>query len=185
MSKINSLLKQTELFEKLSLYGDRKDFLRALGQGTPEAVSDADLGSATSQLYGAIENWIENHAEKQADVAGGLIAGLPPALRNPVQVIRNASVEHNFDADTLPVIYQAARDLAAVANLGNTGDDAKKAWMQIVFPQASHLIDLAGKQMSYVKWWKENYAPAEEQAGEVTIPETEITGKVPARKMPF
>jgi len=182
MSKIDTLMKRITMFEKLS-FDDRKGFLRVLGQETPQSVSDAELGNATAQLYGAVQNWIQNHAEKQADVP---VAGLPPVLRGPVQVIRAASMDQNsFDVDTLPSIYQAARQLAAVANLQGMGDDAKQAWMQIVFPQASHLIDLVGKQMSYLKWWKENYTPAQEPEGSVSLPEVEIEGKVPVRKMPF
>lgn len=37
MSKINSLLKKTELFEKLALYGDRKSFLESIAQQSSEA----------------------------------------------------------------------------------------------------------------------------------------------------
>jgi hypothetical protein len=181
MSKIDTLMKRITLFEKLS-FDDRKGFLQALAQETPQSVSEGELESATSQLYGAIQNWVQNHAEKQADVP---VAGLPPALRSPVQVVRAAATEKNFDVDSLSSLYQAARQLAAVANLVGMGDNAKQAWMQIVFPQASHLIDLAGKQMAYLKWWKENYTPAEEPEGSVSLPEVEIEGKIPPRKMPF
>ena len=38
MSKYNSLVKKAELYEKLALYGTRKDFLNAMAQGhTPSA----------------------------------------------------------------------------------------------------------------------------------------------------
>lgn len=35
MSKYDSLMKKAAFYEKLALYGDRKDFLSALGQATP------------------------------------------------------------------------------------------------------------------------------------------------------
>lgn len=41
MSKINSLLKKTELFERLALYGDRRSFLESLAQ---EATPSLDGG---------------------------------------------------------------------------------------------------------------------------------------------
>lgn len=43
MSKYNSLMKKAELYEKLALYGTRKDFLNAMAQGhSPTGVSPQD-----------------------------------------------------------------------------------------------------------------------------------------------
>jgi peptidoglycan hydrolase-like protein with peptidoglycan-binding domain len=48
MSKINSLLKKTELFEKLALYGDRKSFLESFAQQSVDAPIGPSLDGGYS-----------------------------------------------------------------------------------------------------------------------------------------
>jgi hypothetical protein len=183
MGKFSSLVKKVELFEKLSLYGDRSSFLKAIGQDASDSLQPVNdmLAGTVNSLAGAIQNWIANYAEKQPDVAGGAIAGLPPQMRNPVQVIRAAAANKTFDIDTLPSIGTAARDLAAVNNLGNMGSNAKNAWMKLVFPVASRLIDLVPKQMQYLRSHISKYNPQPE-GGTTTLPEVAIEGTLPKKQ---
>lgn len=49
MSKVNSLVKKAEVFEKLALYGDKSSFLKKISQRTPDAGAGLDaLGKITS-----------------------------------------------------------------------------------------------------------------------------------------
>lgn len=45
MSKINSLLKKTELFERLALYGDRRSFLQSLAQDAGPSLDGGHSGN--------------------------------------------------------------------------------------------------------------------------------------------
>jgi hypothetical protein len=52
MNKLNSLLKKVEFFEKLALYGDRKEFLKALAtNGGDAGTPDASAGSVQKPIF--------------------------------------------------------------------------------------------------------------------------------------
>ena len=149
MTKFNGLLSKIELFEKLSIHGNRSDFLSSLAQEST-AVDPQDLGTSINNVRSVIQNWIANNAERQADIAGGQIKGLPPKLRNAYQVVRTAN---NFDIDSLPGLYQALLNLSTVFNLGEMGGDAKNAWLHNVFPVLGTAMDKVKKQLDFLKSW--------------------------------
>lgn len=44
MSKINNLLKKASFFEKLAIFGDRKNFLKSIAQAAPKVKTISDMG---------------------------------------------------------------------------------------------------------------------------------------------
>jgi hypothetical protein len=186
----DELLNKVSLFERLALYSDRKSFLSAIAQDGPSQIMQTEnyIRGAVSALSSAIQEWIGSSAERQGDIPGRL-PGLPIGMRGPVQVINKAARDNNYDAATLPSIREAARSLAAVANLGDMSDDAKNAWMQLVFPKAAQLIDLTGKQMKNLQDWANQFGPqdtppAEIGSGILTIPEVTVQGTPPPKGYP-
>lgn len=170
MKELKSLLKKVEVFEKLALYGDRRSFLKSIAQMDPSAINTNENSNqviqAINDLNNSIQSWIKNSAERQSDLPGGMIAGLPQGMRTPAEVMRKATISDSnvssdmFNIDTYSKIYLAARNLAAVANLGDMGDNAKKAWMTNVFPKASNVISLVGKEIQKIKQYQsENSFP--------------------------
>jgi len=153
MSKFDALFSKVDVYEKLSIYGDRLDFLQSLSQDY-QSVSDKDLTANINSVKNAVQNWINNDAEKQEDLPGGQIRGLPPGLRSPYQVIRSINT---FDADTLPQVYQALLQLSTVNNLGNMGGDAKSAWLQSVFPVLGTAMKVVKQQIDYIKAWSNKF----------------------------
>lgn len=175
------LLKKASLYERLALYSDRKSFLSAMAQPDQISQNEGYIRNTVSQLNNAIQSWIGSSAEKQADLPANL-PGLPTGMRGPVQSIGEAMRSNQYNVDTLPALYQAARNIAYVGNLGNTGGDAKNAWMQTVFPQATRLIDLTGKQIKLLKDWKDQYGPEDKAPEDVGGNTYEFPANEPAKK---
>jgi len=154
------LLNKASLFERLALYSDRKSFLSAIAQGLPRDIQQTEthIRNAVSALTNAIENWIATKSERQGYLNN--LPGVPQAMSAAAQAVKRAnSLGAKFDVETLPGLLQAVRSLAFVGNLGEMGDDAKRAWMSDVFPKASQLIGLLDKQMKDLAQFKDEFGP--------------------------
>lgn len=149
MSKFNELYTEIDFYEKLSVYGSKSDFLESIAKDY-ESVANEDLTAIINSVRTAIQSWISNSAEAQSDIPGGQIKGLPPGLRSPYQVVR---ATNQFDADTLPGLYQALLQLSTVNNLGNMGSNAKTSWLRTVFPVLGTAMQSVKKQMDYIRAW--------------------------------
>lgn len=151
MSKYNSLFDKVEAFEKIAVFGNRSSFLEALSQEFSSV--EAQLAPAVTNLYNAVQSWIKSNAEVQSDVPGRS-PGLPAGMRNPFQILISIFRNKTYDLDTLPVLKNAVKNLMTVSNLGNAGANAVSSWNRIVFPQASHVADLADKQFKFLQNWQ-------------------------------
>lgn len=168
MAKYNSLVKKSEVYEKLAKFGNRSDFLQSLSQ---EYVSVEDqLKAATTQLYSTIQNWIKNSADRQTDVPGRPERGLPAGLRQPVNTLLSIVQNGVYDIDTLPKLKAAVANILNVRNLGNLSQNASTAWANSVFPQANNVADLINTQINFLKAWQKKNAPlmSEEKPPEPT-----------------
>jgi hypothetical protein len=151
MSKYNTLLSKLEAFEKIAKFGDRASFLQSLAQQNVDV--SAKLKAAASALYSSILNWVNTSGERQNDVPGKP-AGLPAAMRTPVQALLSTIKSGSYDLDSLPVLDNAVKQLMNVSNLGNTGKAAADAWVKAVFPQASYVKDLVDSQTNFLNAWR-------------------------------
>jgi hypothetical protein len=163
MSKFNQLFDKVEFYEKLSVFGNRSEFLHSIAKDY-ESVSNEDLVATMNSVKNSIQNWINTSAEAQPDVPSGLIKGLPPGLRGPYQVVR---ATNTFDAETLPKLYQALLQLSTVNNLGNMGGNAKSAWLNSVFPVLGTAMQTIKKQIDYVGAWANKFPIDKESPTEV------------------
>jgi hypothetical protein len=179
-SKVDALLKQAELFERLALYGDRKAYLRALAQTPPEESRDvyAALGNAANQLNSAVQQFISGPAEVQTDLPGRT-KGLPTAMRASANVVRQVS-EAGVTAQSALSLYNAAKQLANLQNLGSVSEDAKNVWLNSVTAAATNVMDVYRKQWLPLAS-QQAAPPAEEESGVLQVPETQIMGKVPQK----
>ena len=147
MSKFSNLFDKIEVFEKLAVYGNRQDFLQSLARDY-DAVDNAELTATINAVRTAVQNYINTSADKQEDITGGQIRGLPPGLRDAFQVVR---ATNEFNLDTLPKLYQALLNLSTVRNLGNASDTARSAWLQTVFPVLGTAMEKVKKQIDYYR----------------------------------
>lgn len=138
--KADALLKKATTFERLALYGNRKEFLTALAQDPGSTLGAYHgLDSAVKQLDAAIKQFINGPAEVQPDLPGGRMKGLPSSLANAAQIIAQVSQSGN-DADTIPQVLSAAKQLATARGMGPA---AQQAWIQAVLPLATSVIEAA------------------------------------------
>lgn len=171
-SETNELLNKASLYERLAVYSDRKSFLSAIAQGMPGDIqqSETQIRNVISSVVDSVQNWIATVSERQSRLPNNL-PGLPPALDAPYKTIMAAnSLGAKFDVSTLPGLLQAARSLAYVGNLGNTNDDAKKAWMTNVFPKVSQLVTLLDKQIKELAAFQSNFGPEEPAEEQLEFP---------------
>ena len=178
-SKVDALLKQAELFERLALYGDRKAYLRALAQTPPEESHNvyATLENAANQLNSAVQQFISGSAEVQTDLPGK-IKGLPAAMRASANVVRQIS-QAGVTAQSALSLYNAAKQLANLQNLGSVSEDAKNVWLNSVTAAATNVMDVYHKQWLPLAS-QQAVPPAEEEgSGVLQVPETQVVGKVP------
>lgn len=178
--KVDALLKQVELFEKIALYGDRKVFLRALAQTPPEQSHDvyAALGNVANQLNSAVQQFISGPAEVQTDLPGR-IKGLPPAMRGPAGVVRQIS-EAGVTAQSALPLYNAAKQLGNLRNLDNASIDVKNAWLNSITAAASNVMDVYHKQWLPMAGQQAAPPAEEEGSGTLQLPETQIVGQKPS-----
>lgn len=183
MSKADTLLKKATFFERMALYSDRKAFLQSLAGGAtddwgPQAATDAQIKASLQEVNNAIQQWLGQYAEKQADLPGGL-KGMPRSVSGAAAVVRAASEKPSFTVQDLQQVYPALRTLSAVANIRDMGDDARNGWTQVVFPVASKTMETVGRAASAIR--NSNIPPppaeTEEGSGTFTIPEVQVQGR--------
>jgi hypothetical protein len=180
MSKYNTLLSKLEAFEKIAKFGDRASFLQSLAQENVDV--SAKLKDAANSLYKSILNWVNTSGEKQSDVPGKP-AGLPAAMRSPVQVLLSTIKNNSYDLDTLPALNGAVKQIMNVSNLGNMGQAASDAWYKSVFPQANYVADLIGAQMNFLNAWRaKNESFMDSEAPAETKPVETAPVAAPAKK---
>lgn len=130
MSKYSSLLKKTEVFEKLAIYGNKKDFLKSLAQGLPQGTisfPDSNLSDLLGRVGGAVSNlasMIENNPELSDEK--GHAAQLASALENFRNVNYMSSKEQlDGEAKSLRETLNAVDNLEAFVDAANVSPEAK------------------------------------------------------------
>ena len=178
-SKVDTLLQKATAFEKLALYGDRKAYFRALAQSAAQEshTASAALDNAAKQLNSALQQFISGPAEVQTDLPGRT-KGLPPAMRASANVVRQVS-EAGVTAQTAQQLYNAAKQLANLRNVGNMNMDSKNAWLNTVTSAASAVMDAYSKQWLPMAG-QQAAPPAEEGSGVLQLPEVVVPGRAPA-----
>jgi hypothetical protein len=178
-SKVDTLLQKATAFEKIALYGDRKAYFRALAQSAAQEshTASAALDNAVKQLNSALQQFISGPAEVQTDLPGRT-KGLPPAMRASAEVVRQVS-QAGANAQNAQQLYNAARQLANLRNVGNMNMDAKNVWLNTVTAAASTVMDVYSKQWLPMVG-QQAAPPAEEGSGVLQLPETVVPGKAPA-----
>lgn len=185
----NELLNKASLFERLALYSDRKSFLTAIAQSNPGDIGQTEnyIRNTVSSIVNSVQNWIGTHSERQAHLPNNL-PGLPPALDAAYKVVLSFnSLGAKFDVTELPRLLQAAKSLAYVGNLGNMGDDAKKAWLSDVFPKVSQLMTQVQKQIDDLAAFKRDFgpeAPSEVASETIELDDVKPTPAAQQRRYP-
>lgn len=168
MSKTNKLVKQSELFERLSIYGNKSSFLARIAQRSDE-VSDDQMKGSIKALNDAVASWVSAHGESQPGVPGGRFnAGIPSSLWDASTVVKNLLNVDQYNVDDLAQANQAARSLAAVLTFKDMSEDGKKGWAQLVVPAAMNVIDNVAKQQKYIASFPKP-EPVEETNQEVAV----------------
>lgn len=148
MSKINKLVKQTELFERLAVFGDRASFLKSLAQAPTDF--NGQIRAALTALDTAVSSWISSHGEAQKGLPNSSVTkGIPSSLWSASATIKSLMKATQYDADQLAQAQQAARQLGAVATFTDMSQQGKQAWAQIVNPSVTALLGAIKSQNNY------------------------------------
>lgn len=184
--KVNKLVKQAELYERLASFGSTNAFLKKLSQQGGVDL-DQSISSSIANLYAKINSWIKTNGQKNNSVAGGAVNALPESLWPAAAVIGQYANQpmSKYTTMDLSKLYNTARQLAAVVTFRDMESSGQTAWMNTVSPAASALMDLTQKQSEYLSSFPSGYqeqpAASTEPAGtgSYTLPEQTIAVNTP------
>lgn len=204
MSKADTLLKKATFFERLALYSDRKTFLQSLAQGgatdpdwtnmANRPFTDAQIKSGLERVSGALSSWVSQHGNRLVD-APGSPRMFPNSIQQAAANVMNAARYSEFNNQLLTQVYQALRQISAVATFRDIDDDAREAYTNTVFPASTASMDAVYKSIQ--AGGTKPVAPKDDDAGPMypgmglvpmeghAVPEKEKPGAKPAGPPPI
>lgn len=156
MSKADTLLKKATFFERMALYSDRKAFLQALAQGgatdpdwmnmNERPYTDAQIKSGLERVSGALQSWVQQYGNRIVDTPGAPRV-FPNSIQQAAANVMTAARYSEFSNQLLNQVYQALRQVSAVATFRDMEDDAREAYTNQVFPASTASMDAVYKSI--------------------------------------
>lgn len=106
MSKYDSLVKKAAFYEKLALYGDRKDFLNAIAQATPTVGGTAEA-----------DKYLKDLENSSVQTTSPVTISATPPVSKEIQHMLNQLFAFKQVADMMPIKED-----------GIYGDETRKAY---------------------------------------------------------
>lgn len=157
MSDFNGLMKKAELFERLSLTGDRKSFLKSLAQNYSGIVDTVALDSAIDGLSGKLMQLLQNGTLKdpvrlKVDQYHQLLNGLKG--KGDAQSLTQLS---SIIKSLGPMLYSDANAAGILSTLGRLSQEVEKKQQMLAE------VNVPADQTN-------------QQAGKMSVPETVVSG---------
>lgn len=126
MSKINGLIKKIEQFERLSLFGNRRDFLKSFAQDYKDIADNTALQGSIDALRTKLLEWSKSSGERLEGI-GNLMPKKVMGYYETLGTLRNS------DLGTTSL----AQIKAIVTALAQMSFNDNGAWVQSVLPTLS------------------------------------------------
>lgn len=139
MSKSESILKQAEVFEKLALYGGRKEFLASIAQNLSNgavAFPNENVSGALNSVVGAIKNLSSMLAERlQVSLPEtGALSNIANLLSNSMYGASAVSSKNELDAKANPIkslLGNAMSTAMKVGDMQEVDQESKEIALQV------------------------------------------------------
>lgn len=142
MSKINGLVKKIEQFERLSLFGNRRDFLKSVAQDYAGIADNTALQGSIDALRTKLLEWSKSSGERLEGI-GNLMPKKVMGYYETLGALRNSDLGSG----------SLAQMNAIVSALAQMSFNDNGAWVQSVLPtlsQASKALTSKQNQLSAV-----------------------------------